>query len=223
MMKNYSKHNQFSRIKTVLYLSVILNLLCPSALWSADDSNKSKKVPTFHSAQKSQKIFELKEYAIKGYETCLVCTFSENRQPLTEINFDIYERPDGKTRGEKIGALLLQYYPSGGYYQTSGKTSVLRLRHIEINDSYQQQYHATRALETLFRQLRTTTILPKETEIWLEYNVTQSFLKRMYASFGFEETQEPTYAEIKILKVLVSKSKFPYFAKLQEKNTKARQ
>ena len=56
--------------------------------------------------------------------------------------------------------------------------------------------------------------------MWLEYNkVEQKFLEKFYTSFGFVNTEEPTWPMINIVKLQLSKSKFPFYKKTKETQT----
>ena len=162
---------------------------------------------------KPLKVIELKQKSyVANYETYLICAYSQDISELTQVNFNIHRSLDEA----HIGQILLQYYPQGGYYKTGRETPTLRLRHIEIDEGFRQQHHATRALETLFTQLRKSSALPKDVEVWLEYSTCYPYLGTLYKSFGFKNSNEPSIAETKVLRVELSKTKFPYYRKIKD-------
>jgi hypothetical protein len=148
---------------------------------------------------------------IPHYETYLECVYTEDVTDFTQNKLFIYQQD-----GQKIGEILLQYYPSGGYYKTAGQIPTIRLRNIEIEEQYRKAHHGTRALETLFTQLRQSTVFPGNAEVWLEYSSCDQFLAPWYDSFGFCSTPESSFAETKVMRVLLSKTKFPYNKKMKD-------
>jgi len=204
-------------LKYSVFLSLIFSFSLPA--WSMDNSKEelgNRSVAPKKVVHSSQKIVEKgKKSHIPGYETYLICEYFEDIRPLTQSQFNIHQ----SSNDQKIGEILLQYYPQGGYYKTARKTPTLRLRQIEIKEPYRRQHHATRALETLFRQLRESELLPKATEIWLEYSTFYPFLTILYQNFGFQETHEQSFGETKVLKVNLFKTKFPYYTKMKKETT----
>lgn len=194
-------------LKIIIQSSLTLFFIFSLPTWSMEDTPQ-RSAPA---AKASQKIVEKGQKSkIAGYETYIKCVYFGDIQQLTQSQFSIHQSRDD----QEIGEILLQYYPQGGYYNTGGQTPTLRLRHIEIKNGFRREHHATRALETLFRQLRASPLLPKNTEIWLEYSSCYPYLEKLYTDFGFEGTQEPSFAETKVLRVNLHKTRFPYYSKM---------
>lgn len=179
---------------------------------SSDVLPKKDPVKSSPSVQLSRRIVEKDKVSkIPNYETYLKCTASEDSKHSTQNDFTIHQND-----GQKIGEILLQYYPTGGHYKTGGRTPIIRLRHIEIEEQFRRNHSATRALETLFTELRKSAALPQNVEVWLEYSSSYKFLAPWYQSFGFQHTEEPSAFETKVMRVLLSKTQFPYYKKIKE-------
>lgn len=135
------------------------------------------------------------------------CTWNEKITELTQICFYV------KNKNQKIGEILLQYYPFGAteMYKTA-KNPTLRVRDITIEEHFRHQGHGGRALETLFTILRRNN-LPSTTEVYLETNTNPSYLMNMWVKFGFSTIENTFWNDVKILSAPLKKVKFPYYNK----------
>ena len=136
----------------------------------------------------------------------MACTAHSNTARFGEINFGIYNELD-----QKVGEILLQYYPGNYNYKIGEK--VMRLRSIEIDEKYKKQGHGTRALETLFTKFRVLkNVIPQDSFICLE-RPTKEHLKKWYEKFGFIALKD--FTDLSIMIVPVIGTQFPYYAKLK--------
>lgn len=193
---------QLMTVKVLLFLFMAIYSLASSAMEDKQGQHQCEKI-----------IKEGKKSKINDYETYIQCNYFGDTAHLTQSQFYIFRTQDS----QKIGEILLQYYPNGGYYKTDRHQPTLRLRHIEVKDPYKRQHHATRALETLFTELRKSPHLPRDVQVWLEYSTCHSFLAEFYQKFGFKEADEPCFAETKALNVPLYSIKFPYYSQHHKK------
>lgn len=169
-------------------------------------------------------ILTRKNYKILHYPTSIVCTSYSKRNWGSQMDFHIQ-----KQGNEGIGEMVIYYYPKAllskvpfpqdlKHYQTS-KVSLVRVRDIEIRKEYQKQGHETEALGTLIMALRLSPVLPKDVEMCLEYQSGPDapHLEKFYKSFGFEQIEELSRFETKVMKVKLSAAKLPYHANQTEK------
>lgn len=167
-------------------------------------------------------LFTLKDRKIQitdyKNDTFLICDYNV-KQEFTQVGFNIHTPKEE----EKIGQILLQYYPSAPteiYRTSTGPT--IRIRSLKIDKKFRQKGHAGRALETLFTALRKSKF-PNSTKLYLECNTGQldpslSYLHSFFKKFGFTPAENTAYQDVKILNVSLKKIKFPYYQQVKKED-----
>lgn len=156
----------------------------------------------------SEKDIRLIDKEQNDYDTYLMCTDFQNKNGIGVSYFEIYVA--NKNNNRKIGKILLHSYPEGEYPELFSEFPTLRLFNIKISKEFQKKKHGTQALETLFRKLQKSRTIPKDTQIWGEYNIKESpYMEKILNKFSFR--QEERMSDIRFFSANLDSIKFPYY------------
>ncbi len=191
--------------------SVLYAADCDIIYEEADGSrNKVREPGTFARAPKrnngqiSQKDFFFSA-PIFSNTTFLRCSAAGQRQGFHQIEYEVLSPRANASEGANIvGKVEVQY---------DAPQRRLRLRWIEIDERYQQKHHATKALETLFSDLKCRDIRLANPVVHLEVSITKKHLFTLYTRMGFVAKSQA--ADVLSMEVLLRDIKLPFYEKLK--------
>jgi ribosomal protein S18 acetylase RimI-like enzyme len=138
---------------------------------------------------------------IQQYPTCLLCTGTTFHVVPEQAVYEILSDRENREEGANIiGHIHLQYLSN---------QNMLRISDLKVKKKERRKGHGTRALETLFRDLRNRTVF-QNTLVTLEVADSNVAAITLYKSLGFQASRR-AYDDVTNMTVLLNDTKFPFY------------
>lgn len=141
------------------------------------------------------------------------------RHNMGQIDLDVNLVSPSSSTKQKVGQILLQFYPEAYTYRGFPNKKILRIRWIEIDDEYKKRTYGTQALETLLVGLSREGC--KTDHVMLEVqDLLEPHLSTWYEKHGFKMIQTTAQSgDVGLMRL--EKAKFPLHAKIKAERAAA--